>query len=28
MRDGVIWALVIVACVAAGWLWNDWRRRS
>ncbi|MFF0654142.1 type II toxin-antitoxin system PemK/MazF family toxin [Micromonospora tulbaghiae] len=28
MRDGVIWALVIVACVAAGWLWNEWRRRS
>ncbi|MCZ7425325.1 type II toxin-antitoxin system PemK/MazF family toxin [Micromonospora sp. WMMA1949] len=28
MRDGVIWALVIVACVAAGWLWNDWRRRA
>ncbi|MET7469291.1 type II toxin-antitoxin system PemK/MazF family toxin [Micromonospora sp. NPDC005257] len=28
MRDGVIWALVIAACVAAGWLWNEWRRRS
>ncbi|MEU9515237.1 type II toxin-antitoxin system PemK/MazF family toxin [Micromonospora sp. NPDC048169] len=28
MRDGVIWALVIVACVAAGWLWNEWRRRA
>ncbi|RQX32505.1 PemK family transcriptional regulator, partial [Micromonospora chalcea] len=28
MRDGVLWALVIVACVAAGWLWNEWRRRS
>ncbi|MDO3682643.1 type II toxin-antitoxin system PemK/MazF family toxin [Micromonospora sp. C28ISP2-4] len=28
MRDGLIWALVIVACVAAGWLWNDWRRRA
>ncbi|MEU4790995.1 type II toxin-antitoxin system PemK/MazF family toxin [Micromonospora tulbaghiae] len=28
MRDGVVWALVIVACVAAGWLWNEWRRRS
>ncbi|MEV7262609.1 type II toxin-antitoxin system PemK/MazF family toxin [Micromonospora aurantiaca] len=28
MRDGVIWALVIAACVAAGWLWNDWRRRA
>ncbi|MCZ7439334.1 type II toxin-antitoxin system PemK/MazF family toxin [Micromonospora sp. WMMC241] len=28
MRDGLIWALVIVACVAAGWLWSEWRRRS
>ncbi|MFG1736966.1 type II toxin-antitoxin system PemK/MazF family toxin [Micromonospora chalcea] len=28
MRDGVLWALVIVACVAAGWLWNEWRRRA
>ncbi|MFC0098700.1 type II toxin-antitoxin system PemK/MazF family toxin [Micromonospora marina] len=28
MRDGVIWALVIVACVAAGWLWDEWRRRA
>ncbi|MFI2711892.1 type II toxin-antitoxin system PemK/MazF family toxin [Micromonospora sp. NPDC018662] len=28
MRDGLIWALVIVACVAAGWLWGEWRRRA
>ncbi|MFJ8832755.1 type II toxin-antitoxin system PemK/MazF family toxin [Micromonospora aurantiaca] len=28
MRDGVVWTLVIVACVAAGWLWNEWRRRA
>lgn len=28
MRDALIWALVIVACVAAGWLWSEWRRRA
>lgn len=28
MRDGLLWAAVIVACVAAGWLWGEWRRRA
>ncbi|MFI6330615.1 type II toxin-antitoxin system PemK/MazF family toxin [Micromonospora chersina] len=28
MRDALIWAAVIVGCVAAGWLWGEWRRRA
>ncbi|MEU0153662.1 type II toxin-antitoxin system PemK/MazF family toxin [Micromonospora fulviviridis] len=28
MRDGLLWAAVIVACAAAGWLWGEWRRRA
>ncbi|MGV9806579.1 type II toxin-antitoxin system PemK/MazF family toxin [Micromonospora chersina] len=28
MHDALIWAAVIVACVAAGWLWGEWRRRA
>lgn len=28
MRDGLLWAAVIVGCVAAGWLWGEWRRRA
>ncbi|MFI5833060.1 type II toxin-antitoxin system PemK/MazF family toxin [Micromonospora sp. NPDC051300] len=28
MRDGLLWGLTIVACVVAGWLWSEWRRRS
>ncbi|WNM40728.1 type II toxin-antitoxin system PemK/MazF family toxin [Micromonospora halotolerans] len=27
MRDGLLWAAAIVACVAAGWLWGEWRGR-
>ncbi|MFC0028512.1 type II toxin-antitoxin system PemK/MazF family toxin [Micromonospora chaiyaphumensis] len=28
MRDGLLWAAVIAACVAAGWLWGEWRHRA
>ncbi|MET8907191.1 type II toxin-antitoxin system PemK/MazF family toxin [Micromonospora sp. NPDC004551] len=28
MRDGLVWAAVIVGCVTAGWLWGEWRRRA
>ncbi|MEU4482286.1 type II toxin-antitoxin system PemK/MazF family toxin [Micromonospora sp. NPDC023966] len=28
MRNGLLWAAVIVVCVAAGWLWGEWRRRA
>ncbi|GHJ56170.1 hypothetical protein Nm8I071_54770 [Nonomuraea sp. TT08I-71] len=28
MRDALIWTAVIVGCVAAGWLWGEWRRRA
>ncbi|MFF4892123.1 type II toxin-antitoxin system PemK/MazF family toxin [Micromonospora chersina] len=28
MHDALIWAAVIMACVAAGWLWGEWRRRA
>ncbi|GAA4575777.1 hypothetical protein GCM10023176_45790 [Micromonospora coerulea] len=28
MPEWVLWAAAIVAAVAAGWLWNEWRRRA
>ncbi|MFF5052301.1 type II toxin-antitoxin system PemK/MazF family toxin [Micromonospora sp. NPDC000663] len=27
MRDGLLWAAVILLAVAAGWAWNSWRHR-
>ncbi|MFC4145613.1 type II toxin-antitoxin system PemK/MazF family toxin [Micromonospora mangrovi] len=27
MPDWVLWAVAVVAAVAAGWLWSEWRRR-
>jgi hypothetical protein len=28
MPDWALWAAAIVAAVAAGWLWSEWRRRT
>ncbi|SBT52938.1 type II toxin-antitoxin system PemK/MazF family toxin [Micromonospora auratinigra] len=28
MPDGLLWAALIVAAIAAGWLWSEWRRRA